>query len=73
MATKQPSSMWEKCDPPTPEPPIRRTGVEAGHNVTICNQLAGLDMSNVDIDYYVTRSRKLVDPLLMDSDEKGEE
>ncbi len=73
MATKQPSSMWEKCDPPTPEPPTRRTGVEAGHNVTICNQLAGLDMSNVDIDYYVTRARKLVDPLLMDSDEKGEE
>ena len=73
MATKQPSSMWEKCDPPTPEPPIRRTGVEAGHNVTICNQLVGLDMSNVDIDYYVTRVRKLVDPLLMDSDDKGEE
>lgn len=73
MATKQPSSMWEKCDPPTPEPPIRRTGVEAGHNVTICNQLAGLDMSNVDIDYYVTRARKLVDPLLMDYDDKGEE
>lgn len=73
MATKQPSSMWEKCEPPTPEPPIRRTGVEAGHNVTICNQLAGLEMSNVDIDYYVTRARKLVDPLLMDSDDKGEE
>ncbi len=73
MATKQPSSMWEKCDPPTPEPPTRRTGVEAGHNVTICNQLVGLDMSNVDIDYYVTRARKLVDPLLMDSDDKGEE
>lgn len=75
MASKQPSSRWEKCEPPTPEPPIRRTGVEAGHRVTVCNRLAGLDMSNVDIGYYVERTRKLVDPLLMevDNSDEGEE
>ena len=74
MASKQPSSRWEKCEPPTPEPPIRRTGVEAGHRVTVCNRLAGLDMSNVDINYYVERARKLVDPLLMEvEDNEGEE
>lgn len=73
MASKQPSSRWEKCEPPTPEPPIRRTGVEAGHRVTVCNRLAGLDMSNVDIGYYVDRTRKLVDPLLMEvEDNEGE-
>lgn len=74
MASKQPSSRWEKCEPPTPEPPIRRTGVEAGHRVTVCNRLAGLDMSNVDISYYVERARKLVDPLLMEvEDNEGED
>ena len=74
MASKQPSSRWEKCEPPTSEPPIRRTGVEAGHRVTVCNRLAGLDMSNVDIGYYVERARKLVDPLLMEvEDNEGEE
>jgi len=73
MATKCPSGMWEKCEPPTPEPPIRRTGVEAGHLVTVCNQLAGLDMSNVDISYYVDRARKLVDPLLMETEDSDDE
>lgn len=66
MAGKQPSRMWDACEPPTPEPPTRRTGVEAGHRVTVCNRLAGMDLSNVDISYYVNRARKLVDPLLME-------
>lgn len=61
---KQPSGMYVKCDPPTPEPPLRRTGLDAGHLVTVCNRLDGLDMSDVDIGYYVKQTRKLVDPLL---------
>lgn len=62
---KQPSKLWVKCGPPTPEPPIRRNGVDAGFNVTIANDLTGLDMSDVNIAYYVKATRKLVDELIL--------
>ncbi len=64
MGRKAPSGMWIKCDPPTPKPPLRRIGIDAGWKVTVCNQLAGLDMSDINIDYYVKQTRKLVDPLV---------
>lgn len=64
VSKKAPSGMYIQCKPPTEKPPIRRTGVDAGFKVTIANNLTGLDMSDVNIDYYVNRARKLVDPLL---------
>lgn len=68
-ATKQakaaPSGKWVRCEPPAPEPPIRRTGVNAGYNVTVCNNLEGLDTSDINIKFYVERTRKLVDKLLV--------
>ena len=68
MATKAPSGLWTRIQPPSPVPPIRRTGIQAGFNVTICNNLAGLDMSDVNIKYYVAETRKLVDTLLLKKD-----
>lgn len=69
MSAKQPSGKWQRCEPPTQEPPIRRTGVSAGFDVTVCNDLRGVDinslMSNVNIDYYVSEAKKLVNPLLV--------
>ena len=67
MAQKAPSGMYVQCDPPTLKPPLRRIGISAGFRVTECNQLAGLDMSDVNIDFYVKQTRKLVDPLIKDS------
>lgn len=68
-ATKQaktaPSGKWVRCEPPTPEPPIRRTGVNAGYNVTVCNKLDALDLSDINIEFYVSKTRKLVDELLV--------
>lgn len=64
---KQPSGMYEQCPPPTELPPDRRIGIDAGFNVTVCNRLAGLDMSDININYYVDAARKLVDPLLKGS------
>lgn len=63
-ANKQPSKMWDRVPAPTPEPPRNAVGIDAGYKVTIANDLTGLDMSNIDFDYYVDRTRKLVDPLL---------
>ena len=63
-ANKQPSKMWDRVPAPTPEPPRNAVGIDAGYKVTIANDLTGLDMSNIDFDYYVDRARKLVDPLL---------
>lgn len=68
MSAKSPGRVWERIDPPTPVPPIRRTGIEAGFNVTICNNITNLDMSDVNIKYYVDRTRKLVDTLLLKKD-----
>lgn len=65
QAAKAPSGMWLQCQPPTALPPIRRIGIESGFNVTVCNSLAGLDMTDVNIGYYVNETRKLVDVLLL--------
>lgn len=64
QATKAPSGMWLQCPAPSQIPPQRRIGIEAGSKVTVCNSLTGLDMSDVNIAYYVAEARKLVDPLL---------
>lgn len=64
MSAKAPSGMFNRCEPPTDRPPLRRIGIDAGYKVTECNQLINLDMSDVNIKYYVTQTRKLVDPLL---------
>jgi hypothetical protein len=65
MASKAPSKLWVACPPPSAEPPIRTIGIDSGYRVTICNDLTGLDMSDVDISYYVARTRKLVDELIL--------
>lgn len=64
MSLKAPSGMYNRCEPPSDRPPLRRIGIDAGFKVTECNQLKGLDMSDVNIKYYVTQTRKLVDPLV---------
>lgn len=64
QATKAPSGMWLQCPAPSQIPPQRRIGIEAGSKVTVCNSLTGLDMSDVNVAYYVAEARKLVDPLL---------
>lgn len=65
MASKAPSKLWVACPPPSAEPPVRTIGIDSGYRVTICNDLTGLDMSDVDISYYVARTRKLVDELIL--------
>lgn len=43
---------------------IRRTGIHAGWLVTVCNDIReGFDMSNVNYDWYVRETEKLVNPL----------
>jgi hypothetical protein len=68
QANKAPSGKWVECKPPTSKPPIRRNGISAGQNVTVCNNLEGVDInvliSDVNIDFYVKETRKLVDSLL---------
>ncbi|MCP4984687.1 MAG: hypothetical protein GY928_01100 [Colwellia sp.] len=64
MSIRAPSGMWVQFDPPTDKPPLRRTGISAGFKVTICNQIVDLDLSDINIDYYVKQTRKIVDPLI---------
>lgn len=42
-------------------PPMRRIGIESGHRVTTCNSIPGeLELSGLDISYYVNQVEKLV-------------
>lgn len=61
MAGKAPSGKWVQCEPPTELPPLRRTGVSAGQKITLANTLRGLDLSNIDFQYYINEARKLVE------------
>lgn len=68
MSTKQPSGKWQRCEPPTLKRPLRREVIKKGFNVTVCNNLTKVDLnvllSDINIDFYVKETRKLVDPLL---------
>ena len=68
MSKKAPSGLYVRCEPPTPEPPLRRIGVDSGQMVTMCNELDTYEFTLidelVDINYYVKKTRKLVDELL---------
>jgi hypothetical protein len=43
---------------------IRRTGQNVGRLVAPCNDIADADFKNIDYDYYIAETRKLVDPLI---------
>ena len=65
-AKKAPSGMWDQISRPTDTPPDRRIGIEAGWKVVECNRMVD-ELSDLNIDYYVTETRKLVDGLIMGS------
>jgi hypothetical protein len=65
QSAKAPSGMFVQCKPPSELPPVRRLGICAGQFVTEANKLSGLDMSDVNIKYYVDETRKLVDALVL--------
>lgn len=68
QAKSAPSGKWKRCKPPTFEPPITRSVLQGtkGFNVTICNTLDDnlLALPNINIEYYVEQTRKIVDDLL---------
>lgn len=47
---------------------IRRTGLNVGRLVVPCNDIRDADRSNIDFDYYIAEARKLVDPLLLETE-----
>ena len=61
MSAKRPSGKWVPCPPPSSKPPMREIGQQAGQKITLANTLRGLDLSNLDIQFYVNEARKLVE------------
>lgn len=60
-----PSGMWVQIEPPTKKRPLTQTNIDTGYLVTTANKLInGPDLSDINIDYYVAKARKLVDELL---------
>ena len=41
----------------------RRNGLNVGWFVTVCNNIADADRSNINYEYYIAEATKLVDPL----------
>ena len=65
QSKKAPSGMWDQIEPPTKLRPLTRTNIDTGYLVTTANKLVnGPDLSDINIDYYVTKTRKLVDVLM---------
>lgn len=61
MSAKRPSGKWVPCPPPSSKPPMREIGQQAGQKITLANTLRGLDLSNLDVQFYVNEARKLVE------------
>jgi hypothetical protein len=56
-----------KVMPPTknqtdknPEAPDRRIGINKGFNVTVCNDLSGFYTSDINFDWYISETEKLI-------------
>ena len=65
QSAKAPSGMWDKCEPPTKTRPLTRTGISSKWMVTVQNKTHGEpDLSDIDLNYYITETRKIVDGLL---------
>lgn len=43
---------------------IRRTGINADHLITTCNNIKHADRSMIDFDYYIEEANKLIKPIL---------
>ena len=43
---------------------MRRKRMESGYVVSVCNDAADFDWSNVDYNYYIDQANKLVNPLM---------
>lgn len=58
-----PSKKWVQVKPPSDKPPMREIGVESGFRVFECNEVneQTLKLKDLNIDYYVEKTKKLVD------------
>lgn len=63
---KAPSGMWVQIDPPSKTRPDTRTGIDSKYWVTLCNTIPNgqPDLTDININYYVSEARKLVDKLI---------
>lgn len=63
---KAPSGMWVQIDPPSKTRPDTRTGIDSKYCVTIANTIENgvPDLTDLNVNYYVNESRKLVDKLI---------
>lgn len=60
-AKKAPSGKWVESSKPSEMPPMREIGINTGFRVTEMNTIKGeLSLDDVNIDFYVTETEKLV-------------
>jgi hypothetical protein len=62
-APKAPSGKYDLIPAPSELPPERRMSIEKGFVVDVCNSIAGVTFNNIDYDYYIAATKKLVDAL----------
>lgn len=69
QSKRAPSGMWRQVEPPTKERPPTETGIVATRSnqwlITVANTIHDEpDLTGVDVSYYVSETRKLVDELV---------
>lgn len=60
-----PSGMYDLVEPNSPYPPHREMRVEAGWLVKDCSDVSDFNRKDINYDYYINETRKLVDELLL--------
>lgn len=67
VANKAPSGKWLPSEPASDTPPDRRMAICKRFNVTVCNKVVDESriLNDVNIDYYVTETEKIVNKLIM--------
>ena len=61
-ANKPPSGKYDQCAPPTPTPEDRRTRINKGFSVTVCNNITEKP-SDINYSWYIQEAEKLVNDL----------
>jgi hypothetical protein len=59
-APKAPSGKYDLSVKPSQFPPDRKSSIRKGYVVEVCNSVTGVTFNNIDYDYYINETEKLV-------------
>jgi hypothetical protein len=61
---KPPSGKFDQIPKPSDAPPVKRDAIKKNWLVTVCNSIQGHEFNDINYDYYIAETHKIVDELL---------